>query len=268
MPATSRLLLALRHRDLPLRTRVDLLRAEAARRVRPLRAYAVRVGPATLFLSNDDYEIDWASFAFVAVDDAYAGDYHDAFVLDLGAHKGYYGAHALQRGAATVVSYEPGLANYGYLTMAAAALPGDRWLTRQAAVGAEGGRAPLHLMGASWGHSLHPPEAFAAYEVGVEEVDVEPLRVVLEHATDLAGGRRVIVKLNVEGEECPSVLGTPPEAWAGVADVYVETHPWASCGASELTQHLAAAGFGRVAGNHPAVLVLSRRAPSSAGRPR
>ena len=95
MPSSSRLLLAVRHRDLPLRARVDLLRAETARRVRRARAYAVRVGPATVFLSDDDYEIDWASFAFVAVDDAYEGDYRDAFVVDLGAHKGYYGAYAL-----------------------------------------------------------------------------------------------------------------------------------------------------------------------------
>ena len=107
MPSSSRLLLAARHRDLPLRARVDLLRAQTARRVRQARAYAVRVGPATVFLSDDDYEIDWASFAFVAVDDAYAGDYRDAFVVDLGAHKGYFGAYALRHGARGVVSYEP-----------------------------------------------------------------------------------------------------------------------------------------------------------------
>ena len=219
------------------------------------------MGPATVLLSDADYEIDWASFAFVAVDDAYSGDYRDAFVLDLGAHKGYYGAYALERGAATVISYEPGVANYGYLAKAAATDLGDRWLTRRAAVGAEGGRAALHLMGASGPHALHPPDGFAAYEVGVEHVDVESLRVVLEQAASLAGGRRLVVKLNVEGEECPSILGTPPTAWAGVASVYVETHPWASCGATELTQHLAAAGLGRVPGNHPAVLVLSRRGP-------
>ena len=75
--------------------------------MRRARAYAVRVGPATVFLSDDDYEIDWASFAFVAVDDAYAGDYRDAYVVDLGAHKGYYGAYALRHGARGVVSYEP-----------------------------------------------------------------------------------------------------------------------------------------------------------------
>ena len=97
-------------------------------------------------------------FAFVAVDDAYSGDYRGAVVLDLGAHKGYYGAYALgKRGAATVISYEPGAANY---------TPRRRRRPRTLAIGgSRGGRrsalragAPaLHLMGASWGHSLIPP---------------------------------------------------------------------------------------------------------------
>ena len=65
----------------------------------------------------------------------------------------------------------------------------------------------------------------------------------------------------------PGILGTPPTAWAGVASVYVETHPWADCSATELTQHLAAAGLGRVPGNHPAVLVLSRRGPLTSVNP-
>jgi FkbM family methyltransferase len=237
---------------------MDLLRAETARRVRRARAYAVHIGPATVFLSEDDYEIDWASLAFVAVDDPYKGDYRDAFVLDLGAHKGYYGAYALHHGASAVVSYEPEATNHSYLAKAAAGLPRDRWLTRRAAVGAKAGHAALHLMGASWGHALHPPDTFASYEVGVETVDVEPLGEVLGQAVGRAGNRRVVVKLNVEGEECPAILGTPAEAWGGVADVYVETHPWAGCGASELTLHLAAAGFRRVPGGHPAVLALSR----------
>ena len=142
MPSASRLLLAVRHRELPLRARVDLLRAETARRVRSARAYAVRVGPATVFLSEDDYEIDWASFAFVAVDDAYKGDYRDACVVDLGAHKGYYGAYAFRHGARTVVSYEPESTNASYLEAAAARLRGARtWRTVRAAVGAEPGEA-------------------------------------------------------------------------------------------------------------------------------
>jgi FkbM family methyltransferase len=220
----------------------------------------VRVGPATVFLSDDDYEIDWASFAFVAVDDVYAGDYRGAYVVDVGAHKGYYGAYALRHGARGVVSYEPESTNASYLEAASARLR-DRstWEVRRAAVGATAGEAPLHVMGASWGHAIHPPDAWAGYEVGVEEVRVEALADVLSQAAERARGARTIVKVNIEGEECPTILGTPASAWRDVAEAYVETHPWAACGADELAHHLAAAGLVRAPTAHPAVLRLARR---------
>jgi len=259
MPTSSRLVLAARHRDLPLRARVDLLRAQTARRVRRARAYAVRVGPATVFLSDDDYEIDWASFAFVTVDEAYAGDYRDAFVVDLGAHKGYYGAYALRHGACGVVSYEPESTNAAYLEAAASRLQGPQvWQAARAAVGAEPGEAALHVMGASWGHAMHPPDAWAENEVGVEHVRVEALADVLSYAAESARGARTIVKVNIEGEECPTILETPASAWRNVAEIYVETHPWVACGAAELTRHLSASGLTPVPSSHPTVLRLAR----------
>ncbi len=259
MPSLSRLLLAVRHRDLPLRARVDLLRAHTARRMRRARAYAVRVGPATVFLSDDDYEIDWASFAFVAIDQAYEGDYRDAFVLDLGAHKGYYAAYAFRHGARTVVSYEPESTNASYLEAAATRFLGARtWRTARAAVGAETGEAGLHVMGASWGHAIHPPDAWAEHEVGLEHVRVDALTKVLSQAAECAQGARTIVKVNIEGEECSAILGTPAAAWADVAEVYIETHPWATCGAAELAEHLVDAGLRSVPSNHSAVLKLAR----------
>jgi len=43
-----------------------------------------------------------------------------------------------------------------------------------------------------------------------------------------------------------------------VAEVYIETHPWATCGATELAAHLVDAGLRSVPSNHPAVLKLAR----------
>ena len=266
MPSTSRLARAVRHRGLPLNARAGLLRVELARRIRPRAAYALPLGAGTVFLSHDDFEIDWASLAFVAVDEAYAGDYRGAVVVDVGAHKGYYGAYALEQGARGVVSYEPETANFGLLERAAAAAraTGRRWDTHHAAVGAESGEAELHVMGASWGHSLQPPDAFAQYEIGVERVRVEPLADVLAGAVAIADGARVIVKVNIEGAECPAILGTPPSAWDGIDELYVETHPWADCGADELALQLEPAGLTRRASAHPAVLRLARTLTSVA----
>jgi FkbM family methyltransferase len=262
MPSASRLAHAARHRGLPRNTRVGLLRLELARRTRPRDAYALAFGTATVYVSRDDYEIDWASLAFVALDEAYAGDYDGAVIVDVGAHKGYYGAYALAHGARAVVSYEPEAANFALLERSAEAFRrgGGVWHTRRCAVGAERGEAALHVMGASWGHALHPPEAFAEYEVGVERVSVGALADVLAEAIDLAAGTRVIVKVNIEGEECPTILGTPASVWEGIGELYVETHPWAACGDEELTHHLGPAGFTRIESTHPAVLRL-RRSP-------
>jgi len=256
MPHPRRLLTTLLHRGLPPQTRLGLLAAEGRRRLRPRPAYAVRYGATTLYLSHADYEIDWETLKSVLVDEPYPADYRGALVLDVGAHKGYFGAYALRRGASRVVSYEPEQANLALLERTAREHAGA-WEARPVAVGAEAGEADLHVMGASWGHALHPPDAFAQYEVGVRRVPVVALADVLREAGE-AGAERVVVKLNVEGEECPTILGTPPEAWQRVDEVLVETHPWAACGAEELAEHLAGAGLTRVPGAHERMLQLRR----------
>lgn len=221
--------------------------------------YAARYGNGTIFLSHDDFEIDLRSLAFVVVDDPYRTDYTGAVVLDLGAHKGYYGAYALVRAARAVISFEPERANLELLGRAAASYGPGAWQVRDAAVGAEQGTSELHVMGASWGHALHPPERFSKYEVGTQLVRVEALAAVLADASTFASnGARLVVKLNVEGEECDTVLGTPSTAWETVDEVFVETHPWAACGADELVGHLDGAGLVQADSAHPAVLRLVR----------
>jgi FkbM family methyltransferase len=229
----------------PFRTRLDLLRAEGRRRLRPRETYTVRYGPGTVHLSHADYAIDWESLKFVVADHAYATEYGGAVVLDLGAHKGYYGAYALAGGARAIVSFEPETANLALLERAVASYRtrGVEWHVRAAAVGAEQGEAELHVMDGSWAHALHPPAKWAEYEVGTQRVPVEAMADVLAEGVALADGGRLVVKLNVEGEECPIVLGTPAEAWRGVSEVFVEYHPWAGCTAEELTERLLAAGM-------------------------
>lgn len=163
MPSPSRLASVLLRQRVPLVTRAGLLRAEARRRLLPRTAYPLRYGPGTIFLSHDDYAVDWESLKFVAADDAYRTDYTGAVVLDLGAHKGFYGAHALAHGARTVISFEPETANLELLERSAATYRarGADWRVRRSAVGAERGEAELRVMSGSWGHALHPPDAWS-----------------------------------------------------------------------------------------------------------
>jgi FkbM family methyltransferase len=265
MPSPGRLASVLLRRSVPFRTRFGLLRAELRRRVRPKTAYAIPYGPGRVFLSHDDYAVDWESFKWVVADDAYPTQYEGTVVLDLGAHKGYYGAHALAHGARDVVSFEPDAANLELLERAAETYRtrGADWRVRPAAVGAARGEAELHLMAGSWAHSLHPPDAWSQYEVGTARVQVEAMADILEEARALGG--RLVVKVNTEGEECAIVLGTPAEAWTVAGEVFVEMHEWAPCSAAELMAHLAPVGFRALPAEMAAVLRLRREAAPRSG---
>lgn len=267
MPSPGRLASVLLRRRVLVRTRFDLLRAEVRRRIRPKTAYTLHYGPGHVFLSHADYAIDWESFKWVVADDAYPTDYDRAVVLDIGAHKGYYGAHALARGARTVISFEPEKANLELLEAAAAAYRSRSadWQIRRSAVGAERGEAVLRVMEGSWAHSLHPPDTWAQYEVGTQPVPIEAMIDILEETAPLRNeSSRLIVKVNTEGEECGIVLGTPPEAWGGVSELFVEMHEWAPCTAAELAAHLEPVGFRELPTEMAAVLRLRREeAPRS-----
>ena len=63
--------------------------------------------------------------SFIVVDEAYETDYEGTIVLDIGAHKGYYAAYAVQHGARRVVAYEPESANLEALERTAAAYRDD-----------------------------------------------------------------------------------------------------------------------------------------------
>jgi FkbM family methyltransferase len=253
-------------RRLPLRTRLDLLAADLRRKLARRNLYPVRYGRGTVYLSNDDFVVDRKSFDFAVVEETYATDYEGAVVVDIGAHKGYFAAYAVTRGAHVVMAYEPESANLAVLERTAAAYPRVEWAIRRAAVDATSGRSALHVMGASWGHALAPPAAFAQYEVGTQEVEVVALADAVDEAAVLSAGRRVVVKVNIEGAECSAILGSPHVAWTGVDEVFVETHPWATCDASELATHLELAGFSREPSAHPAVLRMRRGASTRSGR--
>lgn len=228
----------------------------------------MRYGRGVVFLSRDDYDIDWASLKFVISDEAYPTEYRGTIVLDIGAHKGYYGAYALERGARTVISFEPESTNCEFLERSADAYRrrGADWRVRRVAVGAERGSAELHVMGASWGHALHPPAKFAEFEVGIEHVLVEAMADVLEEAVSLcASDSRLVVKVNTEGEECGIVLGTPSEDWRSASEVFIEMHPWADCSTAALAEHLYSAGLREAPSPIEAVIRLRRAEESRSG---
>jgi FkbM family methyltransferase len=268
MPSPRRLAKALLDRRLPLGARLGLLAADL-RVLRTSRSvFVVPYGLGRVYLTKADFAIDRASFVFAVSEATYATDYHEAVVLDIGAHKGYYAAYAVTKGARTVVTYEPESANLAILERTAAGYRarGGRWEVRRAAVDARAGRAELHVMPDSWAHALELPKSFAEHRVATQSVPVVALATAIGDAAALAPGRRLVVKMNIEGAECSAILGTAAEAWQPVSELFVETHPWATCDADDLAAHLGEVGFIRLESRHPAVLRMGREALPRSGR--
>jgi FkbM family methyltransferase len=232
--------------DVGLLTRSDQLSPPARRRIRVLHARELMLGvPREARLpvagglvelgGGDDFPVDWKAFVEIFGFREYAAEYRDAHVLDVGAHKGYFGAFALACGAAVVLSFEPATRNYGALERAARpARP--RWLTRNAAVGATAGTATLHLDETPWAHSLREVERPA----GEEQVRVVTLEQALAELP--TGGARTIAKIDAEGSEC-DILARPG-ALARVDALLVEWHEEvAPCSLAELTRAITATGL-------------------------
>jgi FkbM family methyltransferase len=258
MPPARRVASVVASRSLPLRTRLGLVEAEVRRRAATREAYRVPYASADLYLTHDDYEVDWETFKSVLVDRIYEVDCRDAVVLDIGAHKGYFGAWALARGARHVVSYEPEAVNATFVRRSIATSMHARWELEEVAVGSAAGEAELQLMEGSWGHALEPPDEWSVYAVGTQRVPVVAFADALARATAGTDGSRVVVKTNIEGGECDLVRGTPVETWRAVDEVVVATHPWAACSEGDLERHLVEAGLTPSPSGHPRMLRLRR----------
>jgi FkbM family methyltransferase len=183
-----------------------------------------------------DFPIDWKTFAEIFADDEYAAQYSGACVLDVGAHKGYFGAYALASGASAVISYEPEAKNFETLARSAKRL-GDKWLTRQAAVGGRAGAGTLFVGRSSWSHSL----VRVSEPVAEQPVEIVTLEEALRDVP--SNSSRVIVKIDTEGAECDIL--SRPEGLARVDLLLVEWHSeTAPCSREELTRSVERAGLG------------------------
>jgi FkbM family methyltransferase len=137
----------------------------------------------------------------------YPSDFGGCVVVDLGAHKGYFGLSAVLGGAREVISYEPAAANFALLERTARPFP--RWTVHRAAVSTTSGRGVLTLSEESWTHSLRN----VADPVGSEEVTLVGIGEVIRE--------RACVKVDIEGLE-RAVLESGD--WSTVDAVWVEVH--------------------------------------------
>ena len=219
---------------LPARTRIRALYVRELVLGPPNRA-RIRVGGTSVNLGGEGgFAVDWHAFTDIFGLAEYLAPFAGAHVLDIGAHKGYFGAFALASGAMSVLSFEPESANYAALEQAARPV-GDHWLTRNAAVGALNGSGTLFLDRTSWAHSL----VHAERPAGSQQVEIVAFDQALAELPP--GGSRTIVKVDAEGSEC-EILSCP-DTLREVDHVLVEWHPVASCSRRELADRLGQAGL-------------------------
>ena len=220
--------------DLRGRSRVRALLYRELLAGTPNRATISVAGTRVELGSSGDFDVDWKAFVEVFGHQSYSAYYADSHVLDIGAHKGYFGAFALAKGAKTVVSFEPEAKNYAALERAARKL-GSRWLARNAAVGPSSGTGVLLRDRTSWAHSLVAVER----PDGQQLVEISTLERALAELP--AGGMRTIVKIDAEGSEC-GILSRP-DALDHVDVLMVEWHSNAPCTAAELSSVVKSSGL-------------------------
>jgi FkbM family methyltransferase len=257
----------LRMRELSPGARLRLLGLAARRRSRPPHVASWTFGPGRLELApRETPDVDWRVLSEVFLSGVYETDFTEAGVVDAGAHKGYFAAYALVRGAAAVVSVEPQSQNFAALARSAdSVLAAGRWTAHRSAVKATDGEALLSVMSESWAHRTVAPGIAPAGEV--EAVPAVSLPRLLDEVAAHGCGR-LVVKLDVEGDECEIVLGTPCEAWQRVDEVFLEMHAFSPCSAADLARHLGAAGLAHVDTRRGEVLHFSRARADSGPAPR
>lgn len=264
--------------ELPLRARAKLLML-APMMLMPTRTKDFRImlpgGP--VYLSRDSLYIDALVLDYLWNGHVFGASCQDRVVLDLGAHKGYFGAWALKQGASFVISCEPESDNFRVLErIRSGNARSDDWEAMCVAVGAHAGEVSLFVSPESWAHSIYEELVDAAsqtrsapwrdyleaggVEHSVETVPMITLATVLDRAFENRPGQPVVIKANVEGAAGPILMAATAAELAPVVEVHVDYEAGSPYEIAELLDHLAAAGLGEALKVDEKRWVISRAA--------
>lgn len=239
-------------RLLALGVRLNLRRVARPRRLRDLIApprddVALCLGDGMTWLAAATWEIDVMTFWEIFVLRIYAGAYAGTVVLDLGGHRGYFGAFAMLRRARHVYSFEPQRDNYATLLRTLRTFEGarGRWTAEASAIGETDGEVDLYVSSESWSHSIYKPRDGEV--VGRQRVPMRRLAPILEAMQTRYPRSPLIVKINIEGAAGDVILSTPVSLWRGVAEVMFDFEATTPQRLEDVTTHLRHAGFVRAA---------------------
>ncbi len=196
----------------------------------------------TVYVHANTFAIDVVTLDYVWRRDLFPVDLRGRVVLDIGAHKGYFGALALSEGADAVISYEPEPLNHGALVRSTVAHRDQAdWVRYRAAVGATAGEVTLSVSTESWSHSIHAPASGTI--VRTERVPMVAFADVLAEAAANHPDRPVVLKLNVEGAAGDCLLSVPPAALGRFEVLLVDVEANTPQPVADILGHIGDAGF-------------------------
>jgi FkbM family methyltransferase len=232
-----------RNEALPFSAKCRVCLLEIRRRL-PVseREFNVDLRKGMIFV-NPSHAADYAAFHEIFVQHQYQTDYKGTVVIDVGAHKGYYAAYALMRGADAVMAYEPEDANYRVLEKTAVSFSrgGVKLMPERIAVAAEDGEIELFVTNQSWSHSV-----FRRGDrdiVTSQRVRASSFGGILNQARGMAGRRKLVVKMNIEGAEGDIIRRTPTSSLSEIDVMFLETHAFGGYDVRDLIARLEKSGL-------------------------
>jgi FkbM family methyltransferase len=195
-----------------------------------------------VYIGRDTSYIDTLVLHYIWNEHVFSTNCLDRVVIDLGAHKGYFGAWALQHDALSVISCEPQSDNFRILERTRAAnMRSSDWELMRVAVGANAGTVSLFVSPESWAHSVYEDMVDA---VSVERVEMVPLATLLAHAVEKWPDHPIVIKVNAEGSAGPILMAVTAAQLAPVVEVQFDHELGSPYDLDELLRHLAASGLG------------------------
>jgi FkbM family methyltransferase len=229
------------------RGRNDFFAAFRSRNRGSSRIQPIHLIRGTVFVDGKTSVIDLRTFAQVFLDQVYSGlEFRDCAVIDIGAHKGYFAAYAVLRGAKAVICYEPEDSNFRALSLFAETTEGpERVVELHQEAGGDDGEAQLYVSSESWCHStIARPDLKYSKTINVPS---RSLSTILLEARKRFTEDDIILKIDAEGAECPLLLNAAVEVLSEVREIIFEFHTFSHCLLQDLVERLSSFGFEYIA---------------------
>lgn len=195
---------------------------------------------AKVLLSGREFMYDRNPYREIFFEEIYKTNYKDAFVLDIGAHKGYFTIYALLNGATKVYSFEPSNFNFQFLEKNVRLNNFAAKTTLvNAAVAKESGLRDFFIMQSSASHSL-----LARHDRRIiKKVRVLAVSINKVFANVAKEGQKIIFKLDVEGGEYEILPAITDEYLPLINKFFVEYHDIPGCSQQAMNDLLKEKGF-------------------------